>query len=158
MTSSRLPIADRGFILLEVMIALAIMAGVVVTVIGAVNHHLGLAARDREETTAVLLARGKLAEPGFAGQETSDGSFAPVWPDYKWRREILPTELPGLSRLNSIGLSVTGRNLYTWTDYRGFDPEVGKTGGETGSSAIARVEGYQYPNFRTFTAAIDLVF
>lgn len=100
MNFSRLPIAaDRGFTLLEVMIALAIMAGVVVTVIGAVNHHLGLVVRDREETTAVLLARGKLAEPGFATQETNDGSFAPVWPEYKWRREILPTELPGLSRL-----------------------------------------------------------
>lgn len=91
--------ANGGFTLLEVMIALAILAGVVVTVIGAVNHHLGLAARDKEETTAVLLARGKLAEQGFAGQETKEGTFAPAWPDYRWRREILPTELPGLSRL-----------------------------------------------------------
>jgi general secretion pathway protein I len=90
---------DSGFTLLEVMIALAIMAGVVVTIIGAVNHHLGLAARDREETVAVLLARGKLAEPGFATQETTAGTFAPAWPEYSWRRELLPTETIGLKRL-----------------------------------------------------------
>jgi len=90
---------ERGFTLLEVMIALAILAGVVVTVIGTVNHHLGLAARDKEETVAVLLARGKLAESGFAAQEMSAGSFAPNWPEYTWRRDTLPTEIPGLSRL-----------------------------------------------------------
>jgi general secretion pathway protein I len=81
------------------MIALAILAGVVLTVIGSVNHHLGLAARDREETTALLLARGKLAEPGFARQERNEGTFAPSWPEYRWQRQILPTELPGLRRL-----------------------------------------------------------
>lgn len=76
---------------------------------------------------------------------------------YRFSQDAL-SDIPGLSRFNSIGLSLTGRNLYTWTDYRGFDPEVGKGGGETGSAALARVEGYQYPNFRTFTAAIDVVF
>jgi TonB-linked SusC/RagA family outer membrane protein len=66
--------------------------------------------------------------------------------------------VPGMDRFSGLGLSVTGRNLFTITDYRGFDPEVGKTGGDTGSSAIARVEGYQYPNFRTWTAALELIF
>jgi len=66
--------------------------------------------------------------------------------------------IPGLDRLGGLAVSLTGRNLYTWTDYRGYDPEVGKSGGDTGSSAIARVEGYQYPNFRTWTAALELIF
>ncbi len=64
----------------------------------------------------------------------------------------------GLSRLSGLGLSLTGRNLYTWTKYRGFDPEVGMSGGDTGSAAIARVEGYQYPNFRTYTLAVEVNF
>ncbi len=66
--------------------------------------------------------------------------------------------IPGLSRFRGVDLSVTGRNLYTWTNYRGYDPEVGKSGGDTGSAAIAKVDGYSYPNFRTFTAAVSLIF
>jgi hypothetical protein len=66
--------------------------------------------------------------------------------------------VPGLNRFRGIDISVTGRNLFTWTNYRGYDPEVGSTGGDTGSAVIARVDGYQYPNFRTFTAAIGLIF
>jgi TonB-linked SusC/RagA family outer membrane protein len=68
------------------------------------------------------------------------------------------SSVPGLNRFSSIALNLTGRNLITWTDYRGFDPEVGKGGGDTGSAAIARVEGYQYPNFRTWTVGLELVF
>src|SRR5690606_27009080 len=67
---------------------------------------------------------------------------------YSFSRDLL-SGVRGLRRLNSIGLRLTGRNLYTWSNYRGFDPEVGKCGGETGSAALARVEGFQYPNFRT---------
>ncbi len=66
--------------------------------------------------------------------------------------------IPGLARFRGLDLSVTGRNLYTWTNYRGYDPEVGKSDGETGSAAVARVDGYTYPNFRTWTAAVSLIF
>jgi TonB-linked SusC/RagA family outer membrane protein len=66
--------------------------------------------------------------------------------------------VPGLGRFNSIGLSLIGRNLLTWTKYSGYDPEVGRGGGQTGSAAIARVDGFNYPNFRTWTAAIELNF
>ena len=66
--------------------------------------------------------------------------------------------LPGLNAFSSIGLNLTGRNLITWTDYRGYDPEIGQTGGDTGSAAIARVDGYQYPNFRTYSASIEFIF
>jgi len=66
--------------------------------------------------------------------------------------------LPGLNAFSSIGLSLTGRNLLTWTDYRGYDPEIGQGGGDTGSAAIARVDGYQYPNFRTYSASIEFIF
>jgi hypothetical protein len=57
-----------------------------------------------------------------------------------------------------IAVSVIGRNLLTWSDYNGYDPEVGRDGGDTGSAAIARVDGFNYPNFRTFTAAIEVNF
>ena len=90
----------RGFTLLEVLIALAIMAGVVTTVIAAFNQHLSLVSRDKEETIALLLARSKLDEPGFRDLPAgSKGTFAPQWPLIAWETAITPTELPGVSRL-----------------------------------------------------------
>jgi TonB-linked SusC/RagA family outer membrane protein len=102
---------------------------------------------------------------GISGLQPSnlfveDGSFTKIREvsmGYRFNADQL-AGVPGLDRFNGLGISVTGRNLFTWTDYRGFDPEVGKSGGDTGSSALARVEGYQYPNFRTFTAALELIF
>ncbi|MBI1922253.1 MAG: type II secretion system minor pseudopilin GspI [Geobacter sp.] len=89
----------RGFTLLEVMVALAIMAGVILTVISAVNYHLSVAAADREETTAMLLARQKLGEMELAGKVEKEGTFAPERPEIRWETETTPTELPGVNRL-----------------------------------------------------------
>lgn len=94
----------RGFTLLEVMIALAITAGVLLTVISSLNHHLAQVGNDAEETTAVLLGRAKLDDPEFAKVAEDKGDFAPNHPGHKWVREITKTELPGL---NQIRLTVT---------------------------------------------------
>ncbi|MFO7893399.1 MAG: SusC/RagA family TonB-linked outer membrane protein [Longimicrobiales bacterium] len=102
---------------------------------------------------------------GVSGLEPSsifveDGSFwklRELSAAYRFGAEQL-TGIPGLQRFSSINLSVSGRNLMTWTDYRGYDPEVGRGGGNTGSAVVARVDGFQYPNFRTVTAALELVF
>jgi TonB-linked SusC/RagA family outer membrane protein len=66
--------------------------------------------------------------------------------------------VPLASNLSGVTLSLSGRNLMTWTNYRGYDPEVGFGGSFTGSSALARVEGYQYPPFRTWTLGVELNF
>jgi TonB-linked SusC/RagA family outer membrane protein len=67
-----------------------------------------------------------------------------------------------LGPVDQIALSVTGRNLYTWTSYTGYDPEVGPsytgTGIEPRASAWARFDNYQYPNFRTFRAMVEVRF
>ena len=89
----------RGFTLLEVMIALAITAGVLLTVISSLNYHLSIVDRDAEETSAVLLGRAKLDDPDFSKVTENKGSFAPDHPEMKWEREITPTEFPGLNRV-----------------------------------------------------------
>jgi TonB-linked SusC/RagA family outer membrane protein len=66
--------------------------------------------------------------------------------------------VPGLNAFSAVTLSLVGRNLVTWSNYRGYDPEAGRGGGTTGSAALARVEGYQYPPFRTFTLGLELNF
>ena len=68
---------------------------------------------------------------------------------YQPSRAVM-NKLPGLSGFEGITLSLTGRNLYTWTDYDGYDPDVGVDGGGVGSAAVARVDGYAYPSFRTW--------
>lgn len=99
----------RGFTLLEVMIALAIAAGVLLTVISSVNYHLSIVARDSEETAAVLLGRAKLDDPDFAKLSDNKGTFAPDHPEMKWERETTKTELPGLNRV---------RLTVSWNDDR----------------------------------------
>ncbi len=97
-----LPVSDTGgFTLLEVMVALAIMAGVVFTVIGAVNYHLAIVERDRRETVAVLLARQKLAELEEVKDipEKMEGTFAPARPEFRWEMTASPTELESLRRM-----------------------------------------------------------
>ena len=89
----------KGFTLLEVMIALAIAAGVLLTVISSLNHHLSIVGQDAEETSAALLGRAKLDDPDFSKTTENKGDFAPDHPALKWEREITPTELPGLNRI-----------------------------------------------------------
>jgi TonB-linked SusC/RagA family outer membrane protein len=89
-----------------------------------------------------------------------DGSFVKlreVSARYRFAGEQL-SGLPLLQMFDGVALSLVGRNLFTWTNYSGYDPEVGLTGGTLGSAAISRFDGFTYPNFRTFTAAIEVTF
>lgn len=65
-------------------------------------------------------------------------------------------------RLGVSGLNVNliGRNLLTFTDYQGYDPEVAATGGDgqLGSAVVGQVDDFGYPNFRTFTASLEIIF
>ncbi len=89
----------KGFTLLEVMIALAIMAGSVFTIMASFNHHIDIVTRDREETVAVLLARAKLEDPDMKSSSDTNGTFAPEWPDITWEITKTPTELSSLDRM-----------------------------------------------------------
>lgn len=60
-------------------------------------------------------------------------------------------------RLGASGLQLTfsGRNLATWTDYTGFDPEINFAGS---SSNFTTAEFLTQPQARFFTARLDLNF
>ncbi len=90
----------KGFTLLEVMVSLAIMASVVLTVLGAVNYHLSVIANERDYTEFTLLARARMAELQQEQlQKSSEGDLAPDHPDLKWKAELFPTEIPALQKL-----------------------------------------------------------
>jgi TonB-linked SusC/RagA family outer membrane protein len=67
-------------------------------------------------------------------------------------------------RLGPIGgtgdwkIGVIGRNLKTWTDFRGFDPESGNTSGAFNSAALTGVAGFRYPKMRTYTVQLSTSF
>lgn len=92
--------AANGFTLLEVMVALAIMAGVILTVLGAVNYHAGIIGSERDSTTMTLLARMRLNELEQTPRNAEgEGSFAPAHPELRWRSELAAAEIPGLQKL-----------------------------------------------------------
>jgi hypothetical protein len=55
-------------------------------------------------------------------------------------------------------ITALGRNLYTWTKFKGWDPEIGDNGGNTNSSAILGIQSYPYPPTRTFTLTLSSKF
>lgn len=89
-----------------------------------------------------------------------DGSYVKLR-EMSLRYEFDQSQLanvPLLGQFQGLGINLVGRNLLTWSDYSGFDPEVGFAGGDLGSAAINRFAGFNYPNFRTFSASLDLTF
>jgi general secretion pathway protein I len=102
----------RGFTLLEVLIALAIMAGVVMTVIASFNYHLGIVARDKAETVAVLLGRAKIDDPAFKTIPPGKGDFSPARPDITWEKKVSDTEFPTVKRTTlTVSWDNSKRNL-----------------------------------------------
>lgn len=61
----------------------------------------------------------------------------------------------GLGRIPSLRLGLIGRNLLTFTDYSGLDPEVS---GLFGDPFQVRMDWFQYPQFRTFSAVAEITF
>jgi len=59
------------------------------------------------------------------------------------------SRVPG-NRGAGASISLIGRNLKTWTRYKGYDPEVG--------SVNNRLDTYAYPQYRNFTAVLQLKF
>jgi len=85
-----------------------------------------------------------------------DASYA------KLRELLFSYHIGPISHTGDWDISVVGRNLFTITGYRGFDPEVGLSGGTqlngAGSAAINAVDAFTFPNLRTFTIGLSSTF
>lgn len=80
---------------------------------------------------------------------TENGSFA------KFREVSLTYQIGKLRGLGDWTVSAIGRNLFTFSPYSGYDPEVGVNGGQAGSGLINQVDAFQYPTLRTYTISIS---
>ena len=106
-----------GFTLLEVMVAMAILALCMVPLLGAITQGLRATSRIERITTATELARNKLVQIEMEAmpdaEETREGEFGPPHQDFGWRVEylkrpelqLLEDNLPGLKTME-VHLSV----------------------------------------------------
>lgn len=107
-----------GFTLLEVMLAMAILAISLTAVFQSQSQSISMTGRSRFETTAPLLAQSRMAQieatsPGDIHSE--EGDFGDDFPDYTWRLAVSETEIENLKK---IELLVTNSRMTLNNDYR----------------------------------------
>jgi TonB-linked SusC/RagA family outer membrane protein len=76
----------------------------------------------------------------------------------KLREVNLSYNVGPVRNIGDFTVGLTGRNLLTFTNYRGYDPEVGRAGGRLGSAALNAVDAYVFPNLRTYTLTVTTRF
>ncbi|MDQ3605927.1 MAG: SusC/RagA family TonB-linked outer membrane protein, partial [Gemmatimonadota bacterium] len=85
-----------------------------------------------------------------ASQFIEDGSYVKL-------REVavsysLPTSITGRLGMSGIDLKVAGRNLKTWTDYTGIDPETNLAG----NTNLRGIDYFNNPQTRSFVFTVNL--
>jgi hypothetical protein len=98
---------------------------------------------------------------GPTGWSVEDGSYV------KLRELSVSYRIGPVGGVGNWDIGVVGRNLHTWSKFRGWDPETGITGGSSStnpqhnalnSAALNAVAGYLFPNLRTFTLKLSTNF
>ena len=74
---------------------------------------------------------------------------------YSVNKEFLGNILNGF--LKEFRLGFIGRNLHTFTNYSGMDPEIGTTEGSS-DATISAWDEFNYPNYRTLSGSIQIKF
>ncbi len=91
----------RGFTLLEVLVAVAVLGLALVSLLGLHVRNIDLIARDQRVTEATMLARGLMAEIDagtFPELGLIEGDFELDYPDrypnLRWEQEVVTTPVP----------------------------------------------------------------
>jgi general secretion pathway protein I len=116
-------IHEKGFTLLEVMIAMAILAITLVVVFQSQSQSISMSGRTRFETTASFLAQSKMAEIEAANPEnvvSDSGDFGDDFPDYSWRVDVTETEIELLKKIEVkvVNERMTSNNSFRLVLYR----------------------------------------
>jgi general secretion pathway protein I len=88
---------QRGFTLLEIIVALAVLAVALVALLTLRNRDIALQAHARHLVTATSLAKAKLEEfnrVAEADHTESSGDFGEHYPGYAWSWDVQPTPVP----------------------------------------------------------------
>lgn len=108
-----------GFTFLEVMVALAILSGVVVAVATALNFHLNTVGRLRKTGYAAMLARVKMEEINISGPPpAAQGDFTTYGhPEYGWAYVSEDFMIKGVKKVH-VTVTWDGGQGYTIETYR----------------------------------------
>ena len=94
----------RGFTLIEVLVALAIVTIGMAAVLGALTSSANTTAYMRDKTFAQWVALNQIATLRLSGQMTptgnSDGNIDFAGRSWHWRREVTALQVPGLVRID----------------------------------------------------------
>lgn len=101
---------EQGFSLIEVLVALAIVAFAVVGLMGLQARNIKAIARGQNMTRATLLARELVSQTqyqvllnGLAALGNEQGSFGRDYPGFRWEREVIGT---GLDEMREVVVRV----------------------------------------------------
>ena len=94
----------RGFTLIEVLVALAIVAIGMAAVLGTLTSSANTISYLRDKTFAQWVALNQIATLRISGQMTatgnSDGNIDFAGRSWHWRREVTTTQVPGVVRID----------------------------------------------------------
>lgn len=89
---------DKGFTLLEVIIAVAIMGASMAILLGAVNRNIVVASKSKNQSIAYSLAQQKIGEielQGYPQVGVEQGTFE-EFPGFDWYVNVLPYDIEQL--------------------------------------------------------------
>lgn len=110
MKKYKLNINNKGFTLLETIVALAIISGVLVTVLGSLNYHIKVVIDNEVLVTAAFLGKDKMEEMNLIEVidfKSKEGTFEDIgdnYKDYNWKFNV--TQHTDYETLENIVLSV----------------------------------------------------
>jgi len=131
----------RGFTLIEVLVALAIVAIGMAAVMGALTSSANTLSYLRDKTLAQWVALNQIASLRLSGQQPStgntDGDSDFAGRSWHWRQQVEATEVPGVKR---IDISVRPADVKAGDDNGWFATVSGIWG-----DAVGTPNGFQPP-------------
>jgi general secretion pathway protein I len=125
---------SRGFTLMEMLVAVAVVAIALGAIIGNAARYADSAAGLRDKTIALLVARNRMAElelgsswpdTGRANEDVEMGGIK-----WTWRTEVKPTQDPTLRRIDIRVEKKGERSGVAFATLSGFLSSVGRQGAQ----------------------------